>query len=111
MINPIDPTPKVILRDDKGRFPKGVSGNPGGPGKGFRKPSLVEMEKGIKKFEKLNKKEYWAQIPILAMELAEKGNVTLLLKVIDKFYPSNPDREEEETPESLPFMICGPNAN
>ena len=71
----------------------------------------LPMEKGINEYEKLYKKKFWAKIPLLAMELAEKGNVTLLLKVIDKFYPSNPDREDEETPDTLPFMICGPNAN
>jgi hypothetical protein len=78
---------KQVLRDEGGRFVKGVSGNPSGSPKG-RRTALVEIEEAIEEFQRTEGVSYWHAATVLAMKLAEKGNATLLAKLIDKFLPS-----------------------
>lgn len=79
---------KQEKRDNKGRFVKGVSGNPGGGPKG-RRTALVEIEQAIEEFKKDHGISYWKAATILAMKLAkEDGNTHLLSKIMDKFIPS-----------------------
>ena len=92
-------------RDSKGRFIRGFSGNPGG-NPNARKNALGEIAQAIEDFQKEHGVPYWKAATILAMKLAQNGNVTLLCKIMDKFVPSKVDLQmPEDAPETLPFVI------
>jgi len=67
-----------------GRFAKGCSGNPGG------KPhtALAQIKKAVADYEEKNGVGYWEAATHIAMDLAVKGNVSLLGKILDKFLPT-----------------------
>ena len=107
-----DQTGETPLRDAKGRFPKGVSGNPNGAPKGQRRSALKEIEEAVEAYKVQNGKSYWAAATEIAMEQAKLGNTTLLGKILDKFVPSILEHiDPEEAPEQLPFYVRGPSAN
>lgn len=95
------------------RFKPGVSGCPGGKPKGVKhKYAFLAMKEAIEEFHEQHGVTYWQATITLAMKHAQAGNVTLLCKVLDKFVPTMVDVSvEEDAPESLPFMVLGPNAN
>lgn len=112
VINPIpSPEKPPIVRDALGRFPKGVSGCPQGPGKGYHKAPFKEMQEAVEEFKNEHGMSYWKAATIIAMKLAKRGNTTLLCKILDKFIPTKMEHTIEEVPEVLPFVIRGPNAN
>jgi hypothetical protein len=113
MIEPIksEEVKVPIQRDAKGRFPKGVSGHPQGPTKGYRKAPYKEMDDAIAEYQAEHGTSYWKTATILALSLAQSGNVTLLCKILDKFVPTKIEVSEEDAPDTLPFMVCGPHAN
>ncbi len=75
------------LRDEKGRFVKGASGNPGGGPKGKR-TALMEIELAVEAYQKANGLSYWQAATTLAMKLAHEGNTSLLCRILDKFVPT-----------------------
>jgi hypothetical protein len=86
---PVNAGKEQVKRDSKGRFPKGVSGNPNGQPKGKRIHAFLEIEKAIEDFKEKNGMGYWEAATLIAMKLAkENGNTTLLCKIMDKFIPS-----------------------
>lgn len=104
MINP-------AIQDEKGRFKKGVSGNPKGQVKGFKRVAYNEMRDAIESFQEEHGVSYWKAATTIAMKHAQAGNVTLLCKIIDKFIPTKIEVSEEDAPDTLPFMVMGPHAN
>jgi hypothetical protein len=114
MINPITPEHKAInpaRQDEKGRFLPGVRQNPDGPKPGYRQSAYKEMDKAIAEYQEEHGCSYWKAAVVMAMQLAQKGNVTLLCKVIDKFCPTKIEITDDEAPHRLPFSVRGPNAN
>lgn len=101
----------MAVRDDKGRFLKGISGNPKGPGRGYKKVAYREMEDAINSFQEEHGVSYWKAAVLLSMKLARQGNTALICKVLDKFVPSKIEVYEDDAPESLPFIIRGPTSN
>ena len=78
----------IARRDKSGRFLKGVSGNPGGAPRG-RRTALQDLERSVKKYQREHGIPYWEAVGDIAIRLAqEKGNATLLVRVMDKFLPS-----------------------
>lgn len=73
----------MVERDDKGRIVAGVL-NPGGRPKGCAK-ALRDIEETIEEFEREKGISYWKAATLIAMKLADKGNVSLLGKILDKF--------------------------
>lgn len=68
-------------------FKPGISGNPGGRPKGSNK-ALLDIQNAITQYEAEHGVSYWTAATLIAMSLAEKGNVSLLGKILDKFVPS-----------------------
>ena len=81
-------------RDEKGRFLKGVSGNPSGSLKGKNK-ALFEIEEAIEEFQKEKGMSYWKSATLIAIKLAHEGNTALLCKILDKFVSSKMTHEVE----------------
>lgn len=104
MIEPLKET-----RGADGRFLPGVSGNPKGPGKGYRKIAYKEMEDAINAFQEEHGVSYWKAAVLLSMKLAQQGNTTLLCKVLDKFVPSKVEVTETDAMDQLPFVVRGPS--
>lgn len=75
---------KSAMQDEKGRFLPGNNANPGGRPKGCAK-ALRDIEQTIEEFEKEKGISYWKAATLIAMKLADKGNVSLLAKILDKF--------------------------
>jgi len=96
-LNPTETGESQVLRDKGGKFVKGNSGNPGGGPKG-RRTALAEIEQAIEGYEQREGVGYWNAATILAMTLAEKGNATLLGKLMDKFLPSKLEAEMNSRP-------------
>ncbi len=103
MIEPVKP-----IRDERGHFLPGVSGNPKGPGKGYRKIAYKEMEDAINAFQEEHGVSYWKAAVLLSIKLAQAGNTTLLCKVLDKFIPSKVEVTETDAMDQLPFVVRGP---
>ena len=79
------------IRDAKGRFLPGVSGNPGGSiGKN---KCARDIQDAIEEFEREKGISYWKAATLIAMRLADKGNTTLLGKILDKFVGSKVEIE------------------
>lgn len=92
-------------RDEKGRFLKGVSGNPGG-NPYARKNALTEIAEAVDEFREQNGMSYWKAATLLALKLAkEDGNTTLLCKILDKFVANKIEIElPEEIKQTLPIV-------
>jgi hypothetical protein len=91
-------------RDEAGRFLPGVSGNPGGARKGKR-TAMQEIEQAVEDYEKETGKGYWYTLAILGMKLAqEKGNTSLLAKILDKFLASL-DRVDANVTNQRPIVM------
>jgi hypothetical protein len=112
VINPIPSGVTSPARDSKGRFPKGVSGNPSGPKPGYKWSAVKELSNAITEYETEHGVSYWKAAAQIAMDQAKLGNTTLLGKIMDKFVPSMIEHiDPDEAPERLPFIVRGPNAN
>lgn len=81
---------KSVFQDEKGRFLPGNNANPGGRPKGCAK-ALRDIEETIEEFEKEKGISYWKAATLIAMRLADKGNVSLLSKILDKFVGTKVD--------------------
>lgn len=92
---------KVPTRDDKGRFVKGVSGNPVGRPKGT-KNEIAEMKRDLELAvrKKISEKEINAIIKSMIAE-ALNGNVTAGKLILDKVMSNAKleDGEGEDAPE------------
>lgn len=99
------------LRDEKGRFLPGVSGNPTGKSPGWNK-AIRDIEATIEEFENEKGISYWKAATLIAMKLADKGNTTLLGKILDKFVGSKIeiDGKREGTGETR-IIIIRPNGH
>ena len=75
---------QILSRDKKGRFIKGVSGNPLGGPKG-KYTALQQIQEAIEQLEQEKGVGYWTAAARIAMREANKGNTTLLGKILDKF--------------------------
>jgi hypothetical protein len=80
-----NPASAGIIRDEKGRFPKGVSGNPNGRPKGTL--SLVSLLK--KKLESIapNSQKTWAELFVDKMfftAINDKGDSALMRDIVNR---------------------------
>jgi S-adenosylmethionine:diacylglycerol 3-amino-3-carboxypropyl transferase len=91
-VNQITGEEKTV-RDEQGRFLKGVSGNPNGS------PSVKRMtaQSFIDAFRTTLGEDYPEAITKLVVEQAQKGNSSLLCKILDKILPSKTENKNEIT--------------
>jgi len=86
--------PKEVIRDSKGKFPKGVSGNPNGRPLGTKNriaQMKLELEAAIR--DHLNPKELKAIINSMVRE-AKQGNVQAAKLILDKVMSNATGSEE-----------------
>lgn len=81
----------AIKRDAKGRFPKGVTGNP----KGYTGPKQLTAQQFIDSLYKVHGVAAVDKVLKLAIRLAGEGNTTLLCKIMDKILPSKIENKGE----------------
>ena len=82
----------MVERDLEGKFLPGSVANPGGRPKGCAK-ALRDIEQTIQEFEVEKGVSYWKAATLIAIKLADKGNTTLLGKILDKFVGSKVEIE------------------
>lgn len=98
-----------IVRDDKGRFPKGVSGNPKGKAKGVRNEITLmrlTLEKALREYigNPANAEMLLAGIDriidIAVNSPDEKQAISAMKLLLEKVMPSMPPQVEQEAQEA-----------
>jgi len=84
---------RQAVRDKKGRFPKGISGNPIGKTgvKGLTAQQFIDS------MYRTQGKTATDKIFRMAMTLAKQGDVSLLCKILDKILPSKVEQKTDLT--------------
>jgi len=82
-----------VKRDKKGRFLKGVSGNPAG----FTGPKTLTAQQTIEALYKVKGPAALEEIVERAFKLLDSGNTTLLCKILDKILPSKTETKADVT--------------
>jgi len=90
-------------RNSKGQFVRGCSGNPGG-GPRKKRTATMEIAAGVREFERVNGVPYWHAATLLAMQQAQRGNCTLLGKLMDKILPTKYEAELSAPPVAMPTI-------
>lgn|SRR5690606_22661404 len=98
-----------IVRDEKGRFPKGVSGNPKGKAKGVRNEITLmrlTLEKALREYigNPANAEQLLAGIDriidIAVNSPDEKQAISAMKLLLEKVMPSMPPQVEQEAQEA-----------
>ena len=84
----------LVRRDDRGRFPAGVSGNLKGGPKGPKR-AVAQLYKAIEKFKREEGVDFYHAALKLGWDLAKSGKTSLLETLIGRALPAQSQIEAE----------------